>query len=72
MQERLFDSLVSMRDAGSLRAAGEVPHLGLGLYIVREIVNAKGGTITVASTAQQGTTFTVRIPRQYELKVTSA
>jgi signal transduction histidine kinase len=33
------------------------------LYIVREIVVAKGGTVEVASTAQEGTTFTVRIPR---------
>jgi K+-sensing histidine kinase KdpD len=33
------------------------------LYIVREIVVAKGGTVEVASTAEDGTTFTVRIPR---------
>jgi K+-sensing histidine kinase KdpD len=33
------------------------------LYIVREIVVAKGGTVEVASTAEEGTTFTVRIPR---------
>jgi hypothetical protein len=33
------------------------------LYIVREIVAAKGGTVEVASTAEEGTTFTVRIPR---------
>ena len=44
MQERLFDSLVSMRDTGSLRAAGEVPHLGLGLYIVRLIAEAHDGS----------------------------
>lgn len=37
--------------------------IGLGLYIVREIVVAKGGTVEVTSTAQEGTTFTVRIPR---------
>lgn len=43
MQEKLFDSLVSVRDAGSLRAAGEVPHLGLGLYIVRLIAAAHQG-----------------------------
>jgi len=43
MQEKLFDSLVSVRDAGSLRAAGEVPHLGLGLYIVRLIAEAHHG-----------------------------
>ena len=67
----LFDPLVRHATTESVlqRAPGSI---GLGLYIVREIVNAKGGTITVSSTAQQGTTFTVRIPRQLELKVTSA
>ncbi len=67
----LFDPLVRYATAESAlrRAPGSI---GLGLYIVREIVNAKGGTITVASTAQQGTTFTVRIPRQLGLKATSA
>ncbi len=37
--------------------------LGLGLYIAREIVEAHGGTIKVHSTAEEGTTFTVRWPR---------
>ncbi|WP_233583625.1 PAS domain-containing sensor histidine kinase, partial [Corallococcus sp. CA053C] len=36
---------------------------GLGLYIVREIVHAHGGTIEVASTEADGTTFTVTLPR---------
>ncbi|WP_224245831.1 PAS domain-containing protein [Hyalangium gracile] len=38
--------------------------LGLGLYIVREIVTAHGGTVTFESTAERGTTFTVRLPRE--------
>lgn len=37
---------------------------GLGLYIVREIVHAHGGTIEVASTEADGTTFTVTLPRR--------
>ncbi|WP_397194777.1 ATP-binding protein [Nodosilinea sp. FACHB-141] len=42
----------------------------MGLYIVREIVVAHGGTGEVASTAQAGTTFTVRLPRRTRLKAT--
>jgi len=39
------------------------PGLGLGLYIVHEVVKAHGGGIDVQSTAETGTTFTVTIPR---------
>jgi K+-sensing histidine kinase KdpD len=38
--------------------------LGLGLFIVREIVHAHGGTVEVASTEVAGTTFTIRLPRR--------
>jgi PAS domain S-box-containing protein len=37
--------------------------LGLGLYIVRQIVLLHDGDITVESTPTDGTTFTVRLPR---------
>ena len=38
--------------------------LGLGLYIVRQIVVAHGGTVTVESSVALGTTFIVRLPRR--------
>ncbi len=37
--------------------------LGLGLYIVSQVVKAHGGTVTARSTAGEGTTFTVHLPR---------
>jgi PAS domain S-box-containing protein len=37
--------------------------IGLGLFIVKHIVDAHGGNIHVDSTAENGTTFTVCLPR---------
>lgn len=37
--------------------------VGLGLFIVSEIARAHGGTVSVTSSAIEGTTFTARLPR---------
>jgi signal transduction histidine kinase len=50
----LFEPFKRGDDAGSA---------GLGLFIVREIVRAHGGTVDVRSEPGEGTTFTVRLPR---------
>ncbi|HET8538848.1 MAG TPA: ATP-binding protein [Anaeromyxobacter sp.] len=47
-------------DQGQSRRDGSI---GLGLFIVREIVKAHDGTVEVRSEAGSGTTFTVILPR---------
>lgn len=43
---------------------GSVPGVGLGLFVVRRIVEAHGGRIELDSAPGQGATFTVHLPRR--------
>ena len=41
---------------------GSAPGAGLGLYIVRGLLDAMGGTVTAHRNEQRGSTFTLRLP----------
>jgi signal transduction histidine kinase len=56
-QERLFRPFERARGAPT-GASG----LGLGLFIVREIVEAHGGAVRLRSAPGQGTSFVVELP----------
>jgi signal transduction histidine kinase len=59
------------RGGGSSPAQGKGRRggLGLGLYIVKEIVEAHGGRVSVRSSLEEGTTFTVLLPRDAQAVV---
>ena len=59
----IFEPLVQAPNASSEAHERSKTSLGLGLFIVREIVLAHGGTIAVESSAESGTMFTIRLPR---------
>lgn len=62
-QRKLFDPLTRRTVPERKRTSAG---LGLGLYIARQIAHAHGGTIELTSSDQQGTTFTVTLPRESE------
>jgi signal transduction histidine kinase len=45
-------------------------HLGLGLFIVDKIVRAHHGSIEVQSSVEQGTVFSIHLPRQARARTT--
>ncbi|GAB4174743.1 MAG: hypothetical protein Fur005_36610 [Roseiflexaceae bacterium] len=58
-QQHLFERFYRAPNAEALRVEG----MGIGLFVVREIVQRHGGSITVVSAEGQGSRFTVNLPR---------
>lgn len=60
--QSIFEPLVQLPngDQGSHELARM--HIGLGLFIVREIVHGHYGNISVRSSPEQGTSFAIRLP----------
>jgi signal transduction histidine kinase len=60
----LFNPMKARHPSRTAAARGPTGSLGLGLYIAERIVHAHDGHIEVASSEDQGTTFTVQLPRR--------
>jgi two-component system, OmpR family, phosphate regulon sensor histidine kinase PhoR len=61
-QKRIFDKFYRAKDAFDRSIEGS----GLGLAMVKHIVEAHGGTIAVASAPGDGATFTISLPAAAE------
>ena len=57
---RVFDRFYRVESALSRRTQGA----GLGLYLVKSVIEAHGGRIWVSSTPGQGSTFVFALPRE--------
>ena len=57
-----FTLPASSRRPGNAAHVGDAPGIGLGLHIVRNLVEAMGGTVPAESDAGAGTRFTVSLP----------
>lgn len=67
MQERLFESMVSLRSQTGV--GKKEPHLGLGLYIVRLIVEYHGGQVKAENNPEAlGAVFTVSLPNSQDIE----
>jgi signal transduction histidine kinase len=64
--QKIFDPLIRGSSADQPRE-NRPNSIGLGLYIAREVAKSHGGRIEVSSTVNEGTSFTIRLPRDVAL-----
>jgi len=64
----IFDPFRRTAEAANTGASG----VGLGLYIVKQLAELLGATLSVESTLGVGSRFTIRIPRRWERRVRPA
>jgi signal transduction histidine kinase len=65
---RIFDPLIRGSSAEHPKT-NRPGSIGMGLYIAREVAKSHNGRIDVVSTAEHGTSFTIRLPREAAPKV---
>ncbi|MDP1806541.1 MAG: ATP-binding protein, partial [Acidimicrobiales bacterium] len=54
---------------GDEHLVGATPGIGLGLHIVRSLVEAMGGTVAAEANSWRGSTFTVLLPDREDLGI---
>ena len=64
--QKIFEPMVRAAGPEADTSEQSKSSLGLGLFIVREIVVGHGGSVTVQSSQDAGTVFTVRLPLAHE------
>jgi len=65
---KIFDPLI--RGSSAERPKSKRPgSIGMGLYIAREVAKSHGGRIDVTSTVEDGTSFTMHLPREAARRV---
>lgn len=64
--QKIFEPMVRATSPEADTSEQSKSSLGLGLFIVREIVVGHGGSVTVQSSQEGGTVFTVRLPLAHE------
>jgi signal transduction histidine kinase len=61
--EKMADIFEPLQRGAGVSQPNPDRSIGMGLFIVKHIVEAHGGSMSVDSTFARGTTFTVRLPR---------